>query len=453
MSTDPKPWQRIDVPPEVARVPAMLTAEERRYLIWTTAVACQGGGAVVDLGPWLGGSSTALAEGLRRSGRPGKVHCRDLFSWSRSYMPGYCDVELPDGADFMPLFREQTAAYRDLIDVRQMDLTRAEWSGEPIELLFVDAAKSWELLNEILRVFAPCLEPGVSRVVLQDFRHAPTYFIPLVFDGRPDLWEEVEAVDHGTTVTFRLRRAFDPTVLPYDEASFPFAAARAIFAARIAAAAPAHRTVFELALLVKAVVEGERDVADELRAAVRRELPDRDAEEHLAAAEDCAAAALSRQVRATFDRDGPAAAEEMLARIERRIAEREWIAVLREQLRLHAARAGIEAAARELAAHRYAAANAEILAALGRLRPAEPLVRSALSLLEQVWTAEQDADRALGTLRELAPRFDGDADFHVLAAIVARHRGRTDEALEALVRALRLAPAHADALRLRAEWS
>lgn len=196
-----RPWQAEALDGPVAAVPAMLTPEERRYLIWLTRTQFRGQGAVVDLGPWLGASSAALAEGLARGGKTGRVESIDLFSWSRFYMqaPG---VDLEDGADFQFLYRQLTKPWSDRTRSTKADLLQHQWTGGPIEILFVDAAKSWELTAAILKNFGPHLIPGVTRIVFQDFADETTYFLPLVVDSCPDVLREVEAVEDGTTVSF-----------------------------------------------------------------------------------------------------------------------------------------------------------------------------------------------------------------------------------------------------------
>ena len=61
-----KSWSSIRLPDELRSIPAMLSDEEKQYLVWLTATAFEGWGAIVDLGCWLGSSSAALAEGLKR---------------------------------------------------------------------------------------------------------------------------------------------------------------------------------------------------------------------------------------------------------------------------------------------------------------------------------------------------------------------------------------------------
>jgi len=64
-------WQRSVLPP-LPRVPTMLTPEERLYLHWLGAVVWSGRGCVVEIGPWLGGSTVCLAAGMRASGHPAR---------------------------------------------------------------------------------------------------------------------------------------------------------------------------------------------------------------------------------------------------------------------------------------------------------------------------------------------------------------------------------------------
>lgn len=265
-SIDDRPWQRMPIPSEVAAVPAMLDDEERRYFMWVTSAAYEGFGAVVDLGPWLGGSSVALAEGLRRRGRPVKVHSFDIFLWDANYMRENFACDLPEGADFQPLFRRHTAAYADWIDDRKMDLMHGAWDGGPIEILFVDAAKSWGLLREILRVFGPHLVPGRSRVIHQDFRHPPCPWLPLACDSRPDVWRQVESVEVGTTVTFVPQRklaAAEADDLVRE--NLDYETKKRVFTRRIETDGPAHAWRYRLALCVEALRAGDIPLAQSLR--------------------------------------------------------------------------------------------------------------------------------------------------------------------------------------------
>ncbi len=257
----------MKTPQALLKMPNMLSAEEFQYLIWITQEAYHAFGAVVDLGPWLGASSVALAEGLARRGLGGKVWCFDRFEWRPDYMERHSHEGLRHGDDFLPVFLRTTQSHASWIDARRMDLLKGSWDGGPIEILFVDAAKSWDLLNAILRVFGPHLLPSRSRVIYQDFRFAWCYWLPLVCDSQPEVWREVESVRKGDSVTFELHRPLtEMSRWPPDfsEEAFPLSVAEPILRARIAAAEPAHRQNYRLGLLRKLLWEGDRGTADVL---------------------------------------------------------------------------------------------------------------------------------------------------------------------------------------------
>jgi hypothetical protein len=53
--------------------------------------------------------------------------------------------------------------------VREGDACQIGWSGEPIELLFLDMVKLWQLNDLVLEQFFPCLIPGRSVIIQQDY--------------------------------------------------------------------------------------------------------------------------------------------------------------------------------------------------------------------------------------------------------------------------------------------
>lgn len=229
-------WIGEVLPAEAARVPSMLPLEERQYLYWLTTAAYEGWGAVVDLGPWLGSSTMALAAGLRGRGLRTPVDSFDLFVW-QEHMEAAAPAGLAAGADFRPLFDRETAPYAANIDARRQDLRCFRWDRGPVEILHVDAAESWELTNAILRGFAHALQPQRSRVVVRNFRYYGCHWLPLIFDSRPDLWEPVEGESEGTAVTFRPLRPLPAPAgvhTDYSEEAFPPAAAEPLLRARMA---------------------------------------------------------------------------------------------------------------------------------------------------------------------------------------------------------------------------
>jgi hypothetical protein len=279
------PWTALKLPAALTRIKAMLSDEEKQYLTWLTAEKFEGWGAVVDLGPWLGSSSAALAEGLRRQNSTARVQSYDLFKWDREYMSAIAAEDLAPGDDFRPLFLREVGEYASMIDAHKEDVSRLRWSGGPIEILFVDVAKTWDLTNAVFRGFGHALVPGKSRVVLQDFRHHSTHWLPLVFDSRPDLWTEAEAVEEGWTVTFIPNKKLDGpdgiTSEPSEE-SFSFETAETLMRARMARESDRNGGLLLRSLYRKALLDGDPSVCDRLR----RELLENEPEDALGEIED-----------------------------------------------------------------------------------------------------------------------------------------------------------------------
>ena len=90
----------MSLPGSVTRVRSMLTPEEKQYLTWLASHQFAGWGSIVDLGPWLGSSSAALAEGLKQRGAGGRIYSFDRFQWEASYMEAFAETDLRDGDDF-----------------------------------------------------------------------------------------------------------------------------------------------------------------------------------------------------------------------------------------------------------------------------------------------------------------------------------------------------------------
>jgi hypothetical protein len=207
----------------------MITAEEQCYLYWLASQLWSGAGHIVEMGPWLGGSTVCLAAGMSANTRRGdkRLHVFDNFIW-RDFMTDRAPIGLSDGESFEPQFRRNVEAYADLIvthrkslpdDPVERDLqasairqARAEASelvrwdpGEPIEILFIDGAKSWNGLVHLLAEMGAGLRPDSSLIACQDYKYWGSYWVPLVFELLIDQLELTHVLTHNT-VTFRLRR-------------------------------------------------------------------------------------------------------------------------------------------------------------------------------------------------------------------------------------------------------
>lgn len=230
-----RPWNDVAFGP--VPVPTMITREEQRYLYWLPSTQWTGEGVVVEMGPWLGGSTLCLAAGIRDSAHARRfstpLHVIDDFVW-REFMAGAGRPDLAPGASFEANFRENLREHEGLLAVHRGSLpddprpddpdphavhdvaapaarnvgaskgSLLRWTTpEPVEILFVDGAKSWEGMRHLLAEVGPHLLPGTSLLVCQDYKYQGAYWVPLVLELLSHRLELIHVLERNT-VTFRL---------------------------------------------------------------------------------------------------------------------------------------------------------------------------------------------------------------------------------------------------------
>lgn len=168
-----RPWRSVELPTQAGEVPSMLSDDERRLLYWLARHHVRPGRRVVDGGSFLGGSTAALAAGL--ADRADGPWARAIAAYDRFIVEDYTldafGELLPDatpGTSFRPAFDANIRAWSDLVEVLEGDATELGWTGQPIDVLFLDLVKTWALNDVVLEQFLPCLEPGHSVIVQQD---------------------------------------------------------------------------------------------------------------------------------------------------------------------------------------------------------------------------------------------------------------------------------------------
>jgi hypothetical protein len=165
------------LPDDVSAAPSMLSYDERALLHWAARTGRPRGGQIVDAGCFLGGSSVSPARGLRARGEGAagrvRVHAYDRFAFGTETERHWVPEGMPFGvgASTLPAFERTVAAVRDLIEVHLGDVREVRWPDEPISVLFVDIAKSWDTADHVMHTFAPALVPGESVVIQQDQVH------------------------------------------------------------------------------------------------------------------------------------------------------------------------------------------------------------------------------------------------------------------------------------------
>lgn len=187
-------------------IPAMLS-EDEKYLYHKTAGSYRGKGAVIEIGPWLGASTYQICSGLATSGHDWSLTVLDRFKWSPLYANGFPKVDLKRGDSFLPLFREHLSPYSSKINVLTGEVLEIEellQLSESVELLFIDAPKSWRMLWTVFNHLGPRLQRG-SRVLMQDFLHITSRQIAWLAASIPEL-EAMETVGDGTSVVFTVSK-------------------------------------------------------------------------------------------------------------------------------------------------------------------------------------------------------------------------------------------------------
>ena len=216
----PREWNRTR-----RSVPGMTTPYELCMLESYAQRAYSGKGKIVDLGCWFGATAVALARGLGRNklvASETAVDAYDCFIWE-SWMDSVVDaagLKVPrkyqPGDDFFADASEYVKTYHEGIRMHQADLMCPEAAPNvPIEFLFVDAMKSWELANAIIKYFFVSLMEGRGIMVHQDF----TYFHHITATNHLTQWrlkecfEIIYDVPRSCSVVFRCLKAPDPKSL------------------------------------------------------------------------------------------------------------------------------------------------------------------------------------------------------------------------------------------------
>ncbi|MFL6248235.1 MAG: class I SAM-dependent methyltransferase [Thermoanaerobaculia bacterium] len=212
-------WRQQPLPTACSKVPTMLIPEELRLLNYLAQDVYTGAGAIVDAGSFLGGSTVALAEGLRRNRRWKRsmigtpIHSYDRFEvedWTRGV---YFPETVPAGTSFSEQFDQNIAPYSELVEVHAGDIREQQWSGGPIEILFVDVAKHWTVCDWVTWQFFPHLIPGKSLVVQQDYLyHHWVGWLHVTMELYADYFEYVCDTEVNSAV-FLNTKAIPPSVL------------------------------------------------------------------------------------------------------------------------------------------------------------------------------------------------------------------------------------------------
>lgn len=161
-------------------VPAMITAQERNAL-YQLATQYTGAGAIIDAGCFLGASTVALATGVRDSGLGRNantqkvIHSYDIGTLPERKNPKaaktklYGDFEYTFGNSFVPELKRNIEDYSDLVQLHIGDILTKQWSGDPIEICFLDICKTVSIDAHTAEMFFSSFIPGKTILIQQDY--------------------------------------------------------------------------------------------------------------------------------------------------------------------------------------------------------------------------------------------------------------------------------------------
>lgn len=211
-----RPWRGVEAPARALAIPTMLSPQEQALLYWLARDYASGGGAIVDAGSFLGGSSAALLAGLEDRKEP--WNGPPLVSYDRFLVEEYTieqyfsDADVRLGDSFRRFYDRNVSGFDAPHAVREGDIVQLGWSGEPIEVLFLDVLKSWEVNDAVLRDFFPHVIPGQTVLVHQDYVHAMLPWIHITVELMRDSLRLVDEMPYGSQV-FLVEKPVDPALL------------------------------------------------------------------------------------------------------------------------------------------------------------------------------------------------------------------------------------------------
>jgi hypothetical protein len=205
----------MTLPVELTKVKTMLSAQELELLYALARDRYTGRGEIIDGGAFLGGSTLALSLGLRDNekvlAKQGRIHSYDRFV-SDHFVPRFVEG-YPEGSSTRPYYDHVIADVASLVTVHEGDITTMPWSDRPIEILFIDVAKSWEINDFLLEHFFPRLIPGVSTIIQQDYHWPHTPWLSITMELLADHVTYLGSMPWATAY-YRWERALEPGELP-----------------------------------------------------------------------------------------------------------------------------------------------------------------------------------------------------------------------------------------------
>lgn len=172
------------MPPELKsfELPGMINDSERQLYYHIVKHCLSDAGQIVDAGCFLGASSRIFGEGLSAKGAASeiRIHSYDLFKNTNTAYDKFLQPAPPRNSDLLPYFMQNIRPVADRINIYPQNFLDTKWTGGPIELCFVDIAKSPTLNAHVYASFSDSWIPGYTYYLQQDFVHLEAPWVQYV---------------------------------------------------------------------------------------------------------------------------------------------------------------------------------------------------------------------------------------------------------------------------------
>lgn len=210
LSADEFPWRVAPFFPDtLPEAPTLLTRDELHLISWLARESASIPGDVCELGPFFGGSTTALAYGIKHSAAPDRrLYAYDRFDLAPAKQAQYLPEEvrkLNEGRSFLEAFNHYTREFSDIITPVKGEIGQAKWMGDgKIGFLFIDASKSLASNDVVLTEFFTKLSDGAI-VVQQDYLYDKVPWVIHTMEVLSGAFERIGIADHAS-VAFKMTR-------------------------------------------------------------------------------------------------------------------------------------------------------------------------------------------------------------------------------------------------------
>jgi hypothetical protein len=209
----------------VVEIRSMLSSYELSILFALAKDYWRGEGEIVDLGCLYGLTTRCFAEGVKlneavaEERKAKRIYAYDLFLAQEYEWWTQASETIHAGswfAEFLAVNQDELA----YIAPCPGDLLKMSWGAKPIEILMIDAAKTWSLNHFVVSRMFPRLIPGRSVVVQQDYMHFVEYWIAITMEYFADYFQPLDFV-YGASGLFLATKAVPEEAAAFDLSTLP----------------------------------------------------------------------------------------------------------------------------------------------------------------------------------------------------------------------------------------